>query len=240
VKSSPQFAAPDVRMSEDYFALRLAPRAEPKPPLLALVHKGDVAGVQKLLRSFGPADAVKAVQQTVDTSMRTAVHYAAYTGNTSMQQVILRVPQDFLRKRMQQQLRELKQRGSDMARYGTAADTKIFAEWALTERGRLRREMELELDRKHNELLVRAMRRVLACLAASPPPSPTHNPSLAGLALTPLAAPPTPSYTRAPHTVPALPVTGSRSTIAATFLHCATRRARGGHSRRCCAAGAAT
>ena len=153
-------------MDVDYFALRLAPRAEPKPPLLALVHKGDVAGVQKLLRSLDPADAVKAVQQTVDGGnvMRTAVHYAAYTGNTSMQQVLLRVPQDFLRKRMQQQLRELKQRGSDMGRYGTAADTKIFAEWALTERGRLRREMELELDRKHNELLVRAMHRVLACL----------------------------------------------------------------------------
>ena len=72
-----------------------------------------------------------------------------------MQQLLLRVPQDMLRKRMQKKLRELKQRGVDMARFGTADDAKIFNEWALTERARLRRDMELSLDRKHNELLVR-------------------------------------------------------------------------------------
>ena len=154
-------------MDPEYFSVRLAPRSETKPALIQLTQTGDVLGVQKLLRGLGVAEAVDEVMRTVDgdKAMRTSLHYAAFTGNAAMQQQLLYVPRELLRKRMQQQLRELKQRGADMARFGTAGDIQIFEEWALTERARLRREMELELDRKHNELLALHDRRHISPLS---------------------------------------------------------------------------
>ena len=87
--------APLPRQSQDpaYFKVRMAPRRSPKPPVLQLVQEGDSSALQRLLRRVGVAEAGEEVTLTTDGEhKRTALHYAACTGNAAILQILLHVP----------------------------------------------------------------------------------------------------------------------------------------------------
>ena len=162
--------APRHTQDPAYFKLRMGKQSDPKHELLQLVQAGDARELQELLRGWGPEDACDNVQRTTDGEQkRTALHYAATTANRAVLQLLLRVPVLQMRSAMDKHQEQLEHRGRDMEKYGSADDASIFNEWVQTERARLRRDMQLALDRKHNVLLTLrdAHGRTPLCYAAA-------------------------------------------------------------------------
>eukprot|EP00937_MAST-01D_sp_MAST-1D-sp2_P003688 g3688.t1 len=138
-----------------YFKVRMAPKRTEKPELLQLIQAGDSSAVRRFLKELGPEEACKEVVVQTDGKefKRTAVHYAACTGNAAIIQLVLRTPVAQARRALDKHLASLKQRGADIQRFGGAEDSAVFREWARTERARLARDMQLAVEKKHNALL---------------------------------------------------------------------------------------